>query len=201
MALRLMVYDRTASAGRGLTLSWRVGGWLYGELGRFDAWHGARSWNDALAWLGGHRAPEPIAEIQFWGHGRWGCAKLDGVPLSVEALAPGHPLHPALATIRARMVPGEGLWWFRTCETFGRAEGQGFARAWSRFFHCRAAGHTYVIGPFQSGLHCLGPGDEPRWPVDEGLPKDGSDAKAARWSTPGAPNTISFLHGKIPPGY
>ncbi|MHB8876627.1 MAG: hypothetical protein ACYC8T_23270 [Myxococcaceae bacterium] len=200
-ALRLMVYDKTRSAGRGLTLSWRVGGWLYGALDRFDGWTGAKSWDEALDWLASFRAPARIEEIQFWGHGNWGNVKLGGVPLDVRALEPSHRWHPRLAAIRSRLVPGgAALWWFRTCETFGRAEGQAFAASWVRFFGCRAAGHTYVIGPLQSGLHVLAPGQTPAWPLDEGLPHGGAVGRARR-SMPGSPNTVSFLSGKIPRGF
>ncbi|MET0405724.1 MAG: hypothetical protein ABW123_25110, partial [Cystobacter sp.] len=87
-------------------------------------------------------------------------------------------------------------------ETFGTARGHAFARAWTRFFGCRAAGHTYVIGPWQSGLHSLGPGEEPTWSVAEGLPPDGGDtARTARMSGRREPNTITCLHGEIPPGF
>src|SRR5690349_13814979 len=140
-----MLYDQTCGP---LTLSWQVGGALYRGLGRIDAYRGARSWAEGLDWLACHRPGEPIAEIQFWGHGRWGLAKLAVESLDLSALRPGHPLHPSLEAIRERLVKPEGLWWFRTCETFGREEGHAFARGWTRFFGCRAAGHTFVIGPF-----------------------------------------------------
>lgn len=85
------------------------------------------------------------------------------------------------------------------CETFGAEIGQRFAKAWVDFFNCRAAGHTYIIGPFQSGLHILKPGEEPNWSPWEGL-KDGTPAapKHALWSRPSVPNTITCLHGRIP---
>jgi len=198
--LKLMVYDRTRSAGRALALSWRLGGWLYGRLDRLDAWYGAASWAEALEWLTRFRAPERIGEIQFWGHGHWGSVSIGRDPLDVRALEPAHPWHRSLSAIRDRLVPGESLWWFRTCETFGRAEGQAFAAAWVKFFGCRAAGHTYVIGPLQSGLHTLSPGEVPSWPLDEGLP-GGNEPRSARPSLPGSPNTISFLTGRIPRGF
>ncbi len=201
--LRLMIYDATC-AGRGLlpglTASWKVGGWLYGALGRFDAWRGITRWEDGLAWLATFEPGAKLEEIQFWGHGHWGTAQVAGEALGIEALVPGHPHHAALCSIRERLSSDQAVWWFRTCETFGKAEGQRFARAWTRFFGCRAAGHTYVIGPLQSGLHCLAPDDEPKWPLDEGLRK-APDARSAERSHLGAPNTISCFHGAIPPGF
>jgi hypothetical protein len=140
--------------------------------------------------------------VQFWGHGRWGQARIGDDVLDAAALRPGHPLHERLVRLRARMLGGrEGLWWFRTCETFGRAAGHAFAAAWTRFLGCRAAGHTYVIAGWQSGLHSLLPGEEPRWPLDEGLPPGDPAPATALRSHARAPNTISFLHGHIPDGY
>ena len=187
----------------GLSLSWRIGGHLYRRLGRIDAWKGFTSWPEALEWLARHEAHRPIGEIQFWGHGRWGCALIDRERLDIEALDPAHPLHDSLAAVRERMKGVEGAqWWFRTCETFGAEPGHEFARAWTSYFDCRAAGHTYVIGPWQSGLHTLRPGARPHWSVDEalieGTPKE---PERAAWSSPSEPNTISCFHGTIPAGY
>jgi hypothetical protein len=125
---------------------------------------------------------------------------VDGQPLDRSALEEGHPLHRSLCAIRQRLVPGgEALWWFRTCEAFGAQAGHDFARAWTEFFGCRAAGHTYIIAFFQSGLHSLAPGQEPGWPEEEGLLRGTPDEPLeARWSSPGAPNTITCLHGRIP---
>jgi len=205
--LRLMLFDRTCRGFGplpGLTASWKLGSGLYKALGRLDASKGVASWEEGLAWLASFRSGVAIAEIQFWGHGKWGCALVDRRPLDTSALLPGHPLHEPLCAIRSRLLPGgEALWWFRTCETFGGEEGHGFARAWTRFFGCRAAGHTYVIGPWQSGLHSLRCGDEPHWPASEGLVLDdrGQRQSVARWSRPGEPNTITCLHGSFPAGF
>jgi hypothetical protein len=203
--LRLLIYDRTCDGGAwrpGLSLAWQLGNGLYRALGRVDDACGAASWAEALDWLDARGAAAGIAEIQFWGHGRWGEVLIDGEPLDAGALLPGHPHHARLARLRARMRQGDGgLWWFRTCETFGGARGQAFATAWTRFFGCRAAGHTHVIGVWQSGLHSLRPGQTPAWPADEGLPPGDPAPRSALPSRPGAPNTISFLHGRIPAGF
>ena len=205
--LRLMVFDKTCH-GRGplpgLTASWKVGARLYRALGRLDASLGVSTWDEALEWLASFRPEATLAEIQFWGHGKWGCAMVDRKALEVSALSPGHPFHARLAAIRERLVPGgEALWWFRTCETFGGPEGHAFARAWTRFFGCRAAGHTYVIGPWQSGLHSLAPGEEPSWSTEEGLVLDASGKRRATalFSGPAAPNTITCFHGAVPDGF
>ena len=72
--LRLMVFDRTCTTrGVGLSTAWWAGSGLYRALGRLDATRGVGSWREAFHWLATYEASRPIAEIQYWGHGRWGC--------------------------------------------------------------------------------------------------------------------------------
>ncbi len=198
-----MVYDRTCRGrlGLGLSSAWWVGSRLYAALGRLDQFAGFADWPAALAWLGSVERERPIAEIQLWCHGKWGRALLDGSSLDERALAPGHPWSAALGAIRERLAP-QSLWWFRTCETFGGAAGHRFARAWTDFFGARAAGHTYVIGAWQSGLHSLSPGDLPAWSDSEGLLRGTADRpEKAASSRPGAPNTITCFHAAVPDGF
>jgi hypothetical protein len=202
--LRLLIYDRTCRGPRGLpglSHTWAAGKHLYAGLGRLDAGFGAAGWDEALAWLGDHGGDARIAEIQYWGHGNRGNVRLGGDVLDRRALQPGHPLQPALARVRDRLLPGnQGLWWFRTCETFGTAAGHDFAADWTDFFGCRAAGHTHLIGFWQSGLHALLPGARPHWSVEEGV-RPGPAGAVAAASRPGAPNTITCLHGRVPAGF
>jgi hypothetical protein len=204
--LRLLVFDRTCTGAwwhPGLSHAWGAGARLYRVLGRIDAARGVSSWEEGLTWLAETEPDRPIAQIQYWGHGKWGLARVDREALDSSALAPDHRLRPWLDRIAARMLPGDaGCWWFRTCETFGARPGQRFARSLADFLGCRTAGHTYIIGHWQSGLHSLGPGEEPHWREDEGLLEGTPERpEAALWSRPGQPNTISFLHGRIPSGY
>ncbi len=206
--LRLLVFDRTcvpgAGDGRPLALSpiWRAGASLYRALGRIDAQLGVSSWREALAWLLALQPSSPIGEIQYWGHGRWGRALCGTDALSRASLSHG-PLADGLRALSERLLPdGESLLWFRTCELFGARAGHDFARAWADALGARVAGHTFVIGFHQSGLHSLRPGEQPGWPLDEGIARGTPDApEAARPSRPWAPNTITCLHGKIPEGY
>lgn len=200
--LRLMLYDDTCR-GRpllpGLTHSWIAGAGAYRMMGRLDHTCGVTSWEQGLQWLATVGQDRAIAEIQFWGHGKWGYAKVDDDVLDVSALDRGHPYRPMLEAIRDRLVGPKAMWWFRTCETFGCEAGHEFARRWSGFFDCRVAGHTYIIGPWQSGLHVIGPGEEPDWPLDEGLAEGTPEApRKALWSKPDEPNTISCLHNRHP---
>jgi hypothetical protein len=176
-----------------------VGGHLYAVLGRLDGWAGFSSWGDALGWLAEFRAPEPIEQIQFWGHGKWGRALIGDDVLDASSLRDPSPLAAPLSRIRERLAGSDSLWWFRTCETFGADTGLAFARAWTRFFGCRAAGHTPIIGVWQSGLHCLGPDEEPTWSAEEGLLAGTAAApKRAIVSRPWLPRTITCFHGELP---
>lgn len=200
--LRLMVYDRTCRGAGwpriGLSHAWRAGASLYSGLGRLDRWRGVSSWQEALAWLVSVDEPRPVGEVQFWGHGKWGLARVGDEPLDRSCLDAGHLLGSRLAALRRRLVPG-ALWWFRTCETLGAAAGQDFARALSDVLGATVAGHTFVIGFYQSGLHRLRPGETPGWSPAEGLRRGTPVApEEALSSSPLAPNTITCLRGSIP---
>jgi hypothetical protein len=96
----------------------------------------------------------------------------------------------------------DALLWFRTCETLGAHAGQDFAAALTDATGARVAGHTFVIGFFQSGLHCLRPGVAPHWSAEEGLAQGSAERpQSALPSTPDAPNTITCLTGAIPDGF
>ena len=199
--LRLLVYDRTCR-GRpllpGLSHAWSAGRRLYRALGRIDDALGAASWGEALEWLGSTRPGARIAEIQYWGHGNWGNARIAADVLDERSLAPGHAHHAALLPVRERLLPSdEGLVWFRTCETFGTAAGHRFAVALAGLLGCRVAGHTHVIGFLQSGLHSILPGQAPDWPVDEGVPAGATGPTRGRSSSLRAPGTITCLHGRV----
>lgn len=201
--LRLVVYDATQKRRRpvALGLSWHYGSYLYRGLGRVDASHGAESFADALAWLGRHEASRPIAELQFWGHGKWGRIFIDREPLDRSVLEPSHQHHAAFERLRERLTPG-ALLWFRTCETLGAQPGHDFARSLCDATGARVAGHTFVIGFFQSGLHCLRPGQRPHWSTSEGLARGTpQQPEAALSSSPQAPNTITCLDGAVPDAF
>ncbi|MDG1482372.1 MAG: hypothetical protein P8R54_22465 [Myxococcota bacterium] len=200
MARRLMIFDDTCRGQDGrapLTWAWSAGGPLYRGLGRLDEAKGVTSWAEGLAWLAGQTAP--IAEVQFWGHGRWGRAMVGGDILDAAALHPDHALNPMLRRIRDNLSGPEALWWWRTCETYGALAGQQFAERWSSFLGCRSAGHTHIIGVWQSGLRGIRPNQKAWWGPEEGL-ASGTPARPtqARLSSMRAPDTISFLSGTIP---
>lgn len=198
--LRLLVFDATQARRppRLLGVSWRVGAGLYRARGLLDASLGVASVEQALEFLAGAR--EPIAEIQFWGHGKWGRVLVDRESFDRSALAPGHRFRPKLEAIRERLAPG-ALVWFRTCETLGAHAGQDFARALGDFLGARVAGHTFVIGFWQSGLHSLPPGAAPDWQPGEGLSAGTPERpERAHVSGPERPNTITCWTGRLPDG-
>lgn len=198
--LRLVVFDATQQKRqpRALGYSWRYGTQLYGALGRHDGAFGAANFADAFAWLNGYQAERQIQELQFWGHGKWGQILIDRQALGRELFEPGHALNPAFQRFRERLAP-DALIWFRTCETLGAQPGQDFASALADATGARVAGHTFVIGFFQSGLHCLRPGMAAHWSNSEGIARGSPEApEAAHGSSPWAPNTITCLTGEIP---
>jgi len=202
-ALRLVIYDATQRSRRprALGFSWQFGTYLYRGLGRIDAAYGAHSFEAAFAWLARYQPSRPIAELQFWGHGKWGRIFIDREPLDRELLRAGHRHHAAFNAFRARLT-SDALLWFRTCETLGAQPGRDFAVALADATGARVAGHTFVIGFYQSGLHCLRPGQNPHWPDTEGLARgSAAQPEAALSSSPQAPNTVTCLTGEIPAGY
>lgn len=202
-ALRLMIYDRTCHDEArfvGLSSAWSAGGLLYRALGRLDATRGVSTWDEAFEWLATYEPSRPIAEVQYWGHGKWGSALVDRQPFDKGALRAGHPLHAKLEAVRERLVPGgDALFWFRTCETLGAAAGLDFAPRLADHLGARVAGHTFVIGVMQSGLHGVEPGATPDWSATEGLAEGTPDAPVrALWSTMQQPRTISCFQGAVP---
>lgn len=199
MALRLLIYDGNQKAGEALLRSsWAAGARLYRSLGRIDRFVGARSWREAFAWCAAQ--PAPIAELQFWGHGRWGHALLGDEALSQASFSEGHAHRRGLHALRDCLLPdAQSLVWFRTCETFGASRGHAFAKTLTRELKTRAAGHTHVIGTLQSGLHGLRPGAEPHWAPSEGLARGTPDAPdAALPSHRNAINTVHFMTSSVP---
>ena len=202
-ALRLMVYDRTCVAQVapvGLSTAWGAGSVLYRGLGRLDAAHGATSWDDALAWLGSFEPARAIAEVQYWGHGRWGQVLVDRDVLDAAAFTPGHRLASRLAAVRERLVPGgDALVWLRTCEAFGAKAGHDFAMRLAEGLGSRVAGHTHIIGALQSGLRALVPGHTPDWSLEEGI-AEGTPDRPLRAHGSGVlrPRTVTCFTREVP---
>ena len=193
-----MIYDRTCTThGVGLSTAWAAGAQLYRGLGRHDASYGATSWADALAWVAALEPSRSIAEIQYWGHGKWGCIYVDGERFDAAALVKHEPV---LTEIKARFLPdAQSLVWLRTCEAFGATAGIDFAQRLADGLGTRVAGHTFIIGVLQSGLRALAPGQRPSWSPTEGIAAGNADApERAHDSRLLAPRTVHCLTNAIP---
>ncbi len=168
-------------------------------LGRVDAARGVASWGEALEWLATYEPTRTIGEIQYWGHGRWGRILVGDEVLDAGSLSASHRHRSKLDAVRDRTCGEKTLVWLRTCEAFGAIAGHDFARRLADYFGARVAGHTFVIGGFQSGLHGLRPGMVPSWALDEGLADGTPEApRRAHVSGPDRPNTITCFDGHVP---
>lgn len=192
--MRVIVYDKTCVTTRGrLSPIWAAGSRMYRALRRVDAFLGVASWDEAFDWLGSRR--EPLHEIQYWGHGRWGNVFVGEDAFDVSAL---RTRRAQLDAVRERLAP-DALVWFRTCETFGAARGIDLAERLADDLGARVAGHTHIIGFHQSGLHGLAPGTRADWSPAEGLAEGTpEDPQRAKWSRPWLPRTVTALHGAVP---
>lgn len=181
----------------GLTHSWLVGGRLYEHFGAIDDCHGFSNWADALTWLVNYEPERKISQIQVWGHGSPGKSWIKGEPLHRMSVLKG-PHELSLRAVGERMTD-DGVIWFRNCSVACGEAGRRFMRTWADELDVRIAAHTHVIGLFQSGLHTLGPGEEPKWPATEGINEGHPErVMSCRNSMPWSPNTIFMLKGSIP---
>ncbi|AUX46225.1 hypothetical protein SOCE26_077300 [Sorangium cellulosum] len=192
----------TAGASFGLSPVWRAGAALHRATGAADASLAATSWADGLAWAA-HTARESgrkIASLQAWGHGGWGFMGLGETRLDEDALRPGSPLDATLTALRGELAGPEAVVWLRCCSAFGHT-GRDFARALADRLGCRVAGHTHIIGFYQSGTHSLRPGEAPGWDPHEGVRFSGGSPAGATWSSRTAPNTVTCLARDLPRGF
>jgi hypothetical protein len=197
------VADGRAMGSPGLSPIWRAGTLLHRLSFAADASLGATSWPGALEWAAAksRELGRPIGSLQVWGHGGWGSMAIGATDLDRAALRPGHALGAALDAFKAALAGPESILWLRCCSAFGHSTGQQFAEALAVRLGCRVAGHTYIIGVFQSGTHSLRPGEKAAWDADEGVKKSGGRAVAALTSAPDAPNTVSCLALGLPEAY
>jgi hypothetical protein len=191
--LRVMFYDKSEWAGDKLVSSWFAGGLLYKAVRRLDVCVGVESWEEALDWLATYEPKKKISMLQFWGHGSPGAVWINGEPLRNNALKVNHPYNERLLQLKDRLADDATIW-FRCCSIFAGGTGHKFASKWSTFFDCRIAAHTFIIGPFQSGLYTITPGQKPYWPLEEGIGEDGE----MLWSHFWKPKTIFCLKATIP---
>ena len=160
---RVLILD--SSDGRGvLGASWDVGSILGTITDRFDHIIRAENWEQVAQKLNQIADNgQKIKEVQFWGHGYNGMAKIGEHWLDQNTLA--NPSWQRLATRNA--FESNALWWWRTCCTCKGEAGREFAEYFVKTFNIRMAGHTKDIGLTHPGLVCLKPGEKATW-NDEG---------------------------------
>lgn len=186
--MRVAIYDKNPGVGFGqwfLALTWKIGCFLHKLFGKLDDYHAAGSWEEAFAWL--ESRPGLLASIQYWGHGSPGCVWLAQVNLDRSQFK-------RLVT----QVPPNAVLWFRTCSTFQGQRGYDISDYLTKLLNCTVAGHTRVIGVFQSGLHTRKPGQAPSWPLDE---SDGGPAWMVSLGLQWGTNTIVCLRASVPEGW
>lgn len=194
--LDIVIYDSSDWAGEQLRWSWVAGGKFYKMFGGVEHCAGFDSWQKALEWVESVEPEKKINSLQFWGHGTPGRVWVNGDFLSARSVMPTSAHYPLLQKLKSRLT-ADSLVWFRSCNVFTGHEGHLFATIMTSMLGCNVAAHTYIVGPWQSGLHVAEPGKAPHWPIEEGIADDGG----YKWSLPWSPNTVFCLTGKIPEGW
>ena len=187
--MRLVIYDKTQGF---LSWAWKIGALFLKMFGRSDQVVGVDSWagffeacQAAVEEKDSNGTRHMLSRIEYWGHGHKGGVSCNGVRMDNPSKR--------LMELAPHMTPGALLWW-RTCSAFSTKKGHQFARSCrDALGSCRVAGHTYITWVWQSGLHVLGPGEEPDWRLDEGIGR----MEKSKWSWPWSKSTI-FMMSKGP---
>jgi hypothetical protein len=188
----------------GLVSSWVAGAARMLMLRRNTAVAiGAATWESALPRMveAARRRSTRIGSVQVWGHGAPGRMLLGPTSeFTVASLRPAHVHHEALVQLREHLVDG-AWWWFRGCSVIAGHRGQRFATMLAAHMQVDVVGHTYTIGPYQSGGHAVRPGQAAQDVYDEmeGIAK-GTAQKPQSFKMSGAdePNTV-FATALNPP--
>lgn len=198
--LDIMFYDSSEWAGEQLRFSWITGGYLYKAFHGIEEVKGCLGWEQALKFLISIQPGKKINSIQFWGHGSPGTVWINGEALNMRSLLASSRHRQLLLQLKERLSP-ETTIWFRSCNVAAGPEGQMFVKSLSQLLGCKVAAHTFVVHVLQGGLHTVNPGQEPDWPLDEGIEvgKDGN--LKILWTKPWSPNTLTCLTSKIPEGW
>lgn len=179
--MKLAIFDTSKAAGS-VRHAWPIGAGILKARGKLTHVGGFKDLADALQWSTG-AGTGVVDQLEIWCHGfpggiKWGEQYYQGTL-------------PMLDQVARAMAPG-GVVWFRACRVFHGDKGIRFAGEAAGALRCLVAGHTYDIGPLQSGLHTMDPDERIAWPADEG---------GAKPSRPWHPNTIHCLQNDIPGGF
>jgi hypothetical protein len=196
----VMFYDASKWAGEQLRLSWITGGHFYKMFRSLEEVKGCLGWHEALEYLISVQPERKIDSIQFWGHGSPGTVWINGETLNMRSLLASSKHRALLLKLKERLS-SDSVVWFRSCNVAATSEGQLFMQSLANILGCRIAAHTFIVHPWQSGLHTVGPGEEPDWPVDEGVSVNKDGSLKMLISKPWSPNTVFCLTSKIPKGW
>jgi hypothetical protein len=191
--------DGTAEGTVGLSKFWWLGSWMHIYGMHADGALGASSWGEALRWAASFARSRnaKLAELQCWGHGGFGFMRMGGTRWDREALAGRSPLAADLDGLRD-VLADDALVWLRCCSAFGAPPGRAFAPALADRLRARVAGHTFIIGAWQSGTHSLRPTERPSWDEGEGIERRADGSILPRNSTMTAPRTLACLRMSLP---
>ena len=160
--------------------SWRMGAKAYVRAGKAFAVLPLKDFSDIAR---GRVTLDGDYAVEFWCHGAPGMISWYRRPFRSGDVSR------AAEKMRVNRI------WFRSCSTFAGSIGHHFAANVAEHAGCTVAGHTHLIGPLQSGLHTLEPGQPPYWSMNEGQKGNRTGGK---WSSPWAPNTITAWRNDIP---
>jgi hypothetical protein len=194
--------DGTAEGTGGLTVFWRLGAVMHLYGLHADGTLGATSWTEALRWAVAFARTRnaKLAELQCWGHGGFGFMRMGATRWDRESLASKSGLAPEIDALRD-VLTDDALVWLRCCSAFGAPAGRSFAPALADRLRARVAGHTFVIGVWQSGTHSLRPGERATWDEGEGIERTRAGAILPRNSTMTSPRTLACLRMALPRGW
>jgi hypothetical protein len=193
--MKVAIYDRTAlfdnvkNSNDILTYSWMYGSRMFKLFNSLDTAKGVSSWEEAFSFLEEFSKTTVITGVQFWGHGAPGVAAIGGELLNRKKTS---QYKERLSNIGSRMSE-DAYWWWRTCGTYGRETGKHFAEHFTKTLGRKTAGHTHVIGFWQSGGHVIRPEQKAHWSDVEGFA--GDQMISSNWNRP---NTIICAQTKIP---
>lgn len=202
MGLSVLVYDaacRGPGPTRWLGRAFAIGRHTHAVAQPWDLVVPATTWPEAIDRVLAGCEHAGVAELQYWGHGKWGRVLIGAESLDRDAISPAGPLHDRIRALGTLMHGPDAHVWFRTCETLGAHRGHAMAQELCEQLGCAVAGHTFIVGPWQSGLHLLRPGARPEWPADEGLLEGTPELPVrAAWSRAWHPRTVSCMRRALP---
>ena len=102
MGHSVLVYDaacRGPGPTRWLGRAFAIGRHTHALARPWDLVVPARTWSDAIDGVLAGCEHAGIADLQYWGHGKWGRVLIGADSLDGDAISPGGPMHDRLSLI------------------------------------------------------------------------------------------------------